>query len=389
MMPEREPNADPIQLGQFTEADLLAWIEGELVGPDSARLEAALAEHPRLDAWARALRADRWALGLLSDVAAPAGLVESTIERARHEALVGIAGSDSALIDGATVRSRYRLVRPSPLGERVGVVVRSRLVRRSALAAAAVLGLTLAGLWGATALQRWIGTRPVGGPALADRTRVPGAAGIESDASPRLADGGDVSEPGAQRVAKASAGGEAPAQTIRVATLDEALALVRSNRLVIRVRVAQDTAGLDRLVARSARTVGSWRVSDQPGAAIERIASAAFRRGLEELDRARETTPTMAADGDAVEGAGAGSAFVPRRARLIGVYRIQTLVTPGAIRSIRARLEAAGTDLRFEALDEAIVPTWLDVPEAVLWWDQPADAWVPRGTIPVIVERLE
>src|ERR1043165_5658875 len=85
-----QPEAfDPRRSGAVGEGDLMAYAEGELSPERTDQVRAWTSQRPRMHERLETIRREREILRSIEDEMAPAGLVESAIQIAEREALLG------------------------------------------------------------------------------------------------------------------------------------------------------------------------------------------------------------------------------------------------------------------------------------------------------------
>lgn len=174
--------------------------------------------------------------------------------------------------------------------------------------------------------------------------------------------------------------------------IEQALELAREGRLAVRVTARNPRAVAESLaqktsVAPDARR--TWRMLPADQETI-RIATAGVAT-REEVERWREWNRSFAMislDAPAPVRTGVNDeAYDPRLDN--GVYVIDATATPQAIGMVKSVVTAAanaaspGCAVEFIEIGESSTP--VNSVEGVMWWTQPASAWVSRASIPVVV----
>ncbi|MDX9912675.1 MAG: hypothetical protein RBS39_12670 [Phycisphaerales bacterium] len=384
------------------EGVVLAWIEGELSGPEADAVARAVALDPALRDWAAAVRRDRAAMSTLPEERAPARVmrgVEQALER--HVLMAARVAAPERAGDEGPGAIPVSIVLPPryTLGERVGDVLAHRWFGRGVRFAAAAV------LLGAAGVGVWIGSAWLGrgsGPAIASR---------EVDkSSPLLEEPIDASEVGALALAPHAgladaldgaliekAEGEGASDALAATgtfgptiepelTLARAAELARTGRLVVRVRTGDPMQGVDATAAITERlvrmrgvhaldrevslamgealagpgtaTMFDFAMADDAGATALREQRAAGRDASRNEPDARQVAAVLVGEVDADE---------RELERLLRVLRQRGSVT----------LEPAPTNVSAgPALDA----------ESLLWWSEPPAHWSPRGRVLIVVE---
>lgn len=329
------------------EALALDAIEGVLAPTDRPRLDQLLAATPGLASEIdRLSRAKAATAALAALEPAEPDWAEAVVDRFEAERWHGSP-------------SRASISRMDPQSRPLRFPVSARSARALAIAASlgvvAVLAFTF--LESNTPNPH---SPPVPAIAHADETPAPIAAADPSDSS-ALADGA-VEQRTLERAQTDWARTDSSEPT-----LDEAVALLADQRLVIRAlapRTEVARAGGDALDAEST----AWKLLG-PAPAL----AARFDRPATQAVFALDE-PT----GRTVE--------IPRP-RLDAVWTARLDQDPAAIASLVHSLESLGLIVRLEAADEPIEPD--PTLDDALWWDRAPSTWQPFGMAPVVIDRLD
>lgn len=375
-MNERPSNPAPKPVD---EALLLDWIDGRLTPEAQERLEAASGRSglrrriAQMQANARALRS-------LGEEQAPAGLRERVLAALERDALVamehnGKADTPIAFADHVAVRGSSRWASRGP-----------------AMALAAGLVLLVAGgvYWSVLLFdhakpnpRRTDSTGPIAAVTPREAATGPGPIDtLPTDAAPTI-----MADAGASRVAAAAEAFVGPPRPPMTAA--RAVELAGEGRLAVRV-YTNDTQGLRHVEAVGAGKSGhDWSLRKALPPAV--TLALAGEGASSDLVMASSREPAAALIAPLL---GPNAAFTMPRAddplrHVRGAYVLDVPAAPEAFERVEALL-AESLDGRLE-LEELPAPVELTptTPERVVWWTQPPAEWVPRVTVPVIVERGE
>lgn len=394
------------------EAELLAYIEGELPSERAEQVERALAADPRTQHRVEALRNDRALLsGFEAEEAAPDWLLDGVREQLERDALFNPAAEPDAR--GQIPVSRVVPSRGPILARLFGPFG----VARAAIAAGLLLLVGGGAYWAGVMSVRSSIERPLGlsGDSIAMHTDELASPEPDRSAASRPPAPTEPDAPSrARALIETAPAPEATEQTLLAdllraderidpeppVTLEEAVTLAREGRLAVRITSrdrATTESRLATLVERTRRQRGLWRLTDSVPTAY-----AAVVRGQEQLIAARrhdavrsDDDPALAAGRGADErlrirgtrGAEPTPPQLPRGARPPSLYLLEVRAEDASLEAV-LRVLATGTDrtAAFERLHSAVTPGPVLDPGAVLWWAGPPSNWIRRVPVPVIVE---
>ena len=365
---------------------LAALVEGDL-GSDEADAvrERLLVADPELAHRVELMCQDRVMLRTLGDEQPPSGLAESVIVRLEREALLGLAGADSG---GAIPLSRVRTVRPSRwagAGRWLTTPAGAGLAMAAGLALAIGSTLRVLPKNTVTPLPEWLGAIALNNTEISER-------GVEAEGPVAKAVLGTVPDAPAGDALADTAAKPAPQpapEMVFTSDWDRALALLAEGRLLVGVRsVEPETtmAQIDRLRGWTPRPGEAWGLDAE---VAEPVATAMHARFEPVAPEVGETA--FAAEGDdRAAGAAPRVAVAPRPSALEAIYMADARADTAAMASLRAALSVGdGQTAVFEELAEPLELPRVLTPESVLWWGRPADEWVSRAFVPVVIERVE
>ncbi len=442
----------PIPEG-VSEADLLDLVEGRLHGERRAAVEAALTRQgdPALARLVRGMSADHAALVTVAREFTPAEpsreLVEKAVARAERELAAEVASAGERWVLGNDIEEPETSYIPvstvQPVRGREGVLAsffNGVLARRFAVAAGVLLAVGV-GAWGVIAIGSAIwpsrvapGGLGAGGVAVDDRE--------PDESTPRVALNGGGS---GQTPLKATTsinpameesgvviamGGDSP--LVKKIEPTRTLALAQEGKLVLKVwampgRGYEAALRCDALANRQGRGGGDehatstarWGIGYDDPASLPPAYAALARPTFVDTSRSpAPSLPTYAGDKPGAASTPTPSVQPPRNgdARQGGnlwgvrrVYLVEVEATPEALAAFLADMEAMQGDLDdTTAVDTIGEPKVLGVnyveseapipvasspntsdADQLFWWNAPADRWVRRVVVPVVVESVE
>ncbi len=352
------------------EETLLDWVEGRL---DAPRI-ASLSQGPRgarLAATVRAMQADRASLAALPAIAAPIDFSEGVLARLDREALAALTQGPAVEDHPPISIEAYRPRRAAPVW-----------LPRAAMAAGFLLLVGGAGLFVAQTYGLFA-TRPAehGMVAMNDQpesTFLPQPGQTRGDT--HIALGSDPSaEAFAAGAATEFATVDATAQTARL------LAQAREGRLVIRV-VARERG--ERVANVPPHTIvsrdGAWRLEDRVQADVLDAVRPIMHESRARRDEISQAMRSIASSRTAP----APQLAKQERSVSDEAFVLDLNATPEAFESAcRALRERLGADLVFDTLPEPLPASLPADVSDLAWWNQPADHWSLRVSIPLVVER--
>ncbi len=374
----------------LSEEQIVDWIDGNVSAEEAAALARA-SGRPDLSARVGQMQRQKAVLASLHDEKAPAELYDRVMAAVEREVLLGVAEGPATGI----VEPRLRLA-----GGREGLSGRaSRVVQgnlpRMALAAGLLLmvgGLAYFGTVAYKATQKPIA------PTLTEHsagglTELAIAAG-EPTAGNKEAAGGVAERAGDVPAAKhgapetmALADAQPPSREVPV---ERAVELAGEGRLAIRV-LATKPENLSRIERDVSKPKGDrqWRMTrDVPADVVAAVVPA----------RKVGNGPVVAGERSALSligpyiGPGAAismmTAAADPLARVKGTFLVDVPVT-------REQLNVVATVFKnqlnarvvFEEMPKALHAPASPQPQDVLWWTQAPSQWVPRATVPLVVEQ--
>ncbi len=404
------------------EADLLAWVEGERLSPETdAAVARLLLSDPRLARELEGMRRDRVALQSLEDVKAPAGLIES-VESAlqpllERQLLLGLQ-------DGEPVESRpvVSMVRPEKRGI-FQTFLADRSGRRMAMAAGLLLVVGGGTYWATTMLsnppaktlivalnsekqkdlakpEAIVATNPPA-PGAAPEVRVETPAPISLTAAPAKA-ATPVDSPTSVAVVEPETKDAVMVGPTRVA-VDPTLAaeLAREGKLVIRVVSSQagrtpatvadhlkkECAGPGWKLASEVPPAVAVAVAPEPVDWVRVVASQpkVEPEVMASADHDAATGPIMGPPAPQVEPQQIEMEQIP------SVYMLQARLDAATMAAVRTSLQKAGRadevvfEERYESLPLDQSSPILN-PNAMVWWTNPPSGWTRWGEVPVVID---
>lgn len=363
---------------------LAGLVEGDL---DDARADAVreqlLAADPEIAHRVEMMCQDRVMLRTLGDERPPPGLADAVIARLEREALLGLADGDTT--GGPIPISRVREHRTSRWAG-TGRWLASPAGAGLALAAALALavGITLQVLPGRGSAQPKAGDL---GPIAKNDTTVPERAMSSEPTADQTAIAAEVPDPPPMEIAKAEVPEPAPAELFSD-DWDRALSLMAEGRLLVRVRSVEPTeteARLAGFVGRADRPGEAWRL----GSEVDQPVATALETKFAPVRQAEEPR-AFASDAQGPQPDIPDMHPREKRSPLEAVYLADTRADRAALASLSAALSLGdGQRAVFEELPEPLGLPSVLTPDAVLWWGRPANEWVKRGFVPVVIERVE
>lgn len=363
----------------LSEEQILDWIEGRLTPEEEARLSSR-SGRAGLDQRVAQMKAHRRILAAAGTVAAPPELHQRVMSALERELLL----TDERQATGAIPISSVVVVRSSR-------DARSRWRYAAPLAFAASLTLLVGGV----GYWNWVTSRG-GSPSLGGGQgpiALEAATDQASDAAgASLAKGEPEGVPVPAKESVPSAATHAVLAAHRPAVIDEkrAIALAQEGRLVMRV-LSDDLSGLTGLEQETTRKTSrrEWRLNTQVD---ESLAMAVRPRNIpfglgspQEFTHASEAALSLL--GPKAMLSWPKPALIDRASRVRATYVADVPMRENTLKAVRAvfadRLDAK---VVFEELAEPVeTARRLDV-ESSLWWTQPANRWVKRVSVPIVVE---
>lgn len=413
-----------VPAGKPSEEVLLAWFDGELAAAEQARLTSIYPELARMVARMRADAGLVRSLGLERAPEAICGRVMDVLER---EALVG-TGLESGVeqVAEAPVSFNIETIRAS----RTQTVEGARSFGHGWYALAAGVALLVSGGVYLSTMTK-VGTKtatPAGvGPMLAKtdarafekpgvssetggelkialapkKEAMPSEAGLRSAGATGVSSGVTpaVVTPGApDPIVIASNASAAPVDPLASITPEQAIALAREGRLVVRV-YANDARSLAKIERSHGHdNAENFRLmKDVPSNVIAAVVPVRDTSGFS-ADRVRERQ--VIADSETGSARAIDRDSLPRSEQPVVVSPID-LPGTGALKTYLADLQGTveafaamqasfedglkGT-AEFDILDTPLALQLPEDPDSILWWMQAPSEWAVRFVVPVVVE---
>lgn len=363
------------------EAELLAWIEGEVDDATDDRMQRLLKAAPHDDAKGIvAMRRDAILLNTMTADQAPEGLVESAIAQAQVDLERGMLLEDGQPIPFGQARTKV-VHAPSRLLD----LVFDSMVGRLAIAAVLVLS-------GGSAVYLAMGvwnTTPAPTPndtSLAINDEDEPLNEIANEGPELTLAGTDTPEPPIEQARPASVEEGVVAEPM---PMELATTLCAERRLLIRVTTESSLDTLARLdgFVRESHRGRPWSLARSHDASL--IAAVESR-----LPRMRDVTTSLPETILADEDDPIAPIDLPR-SPMPPIPEIAPSIYVASVRMDSSSLEAlvtamqrgAVTGIELLELDEPLpVPDAAPTRDSILWWGRPVEEWLPRTDVAVVIE---
>ncbi|MFO0830231.1 MAG: hypothetical protein U0637_00170 [Phycisphaerales bacterium] len=374
----------------LSEEQLVDWIDGNVSPEDASRL-ARSSGRPDLAGRVAQMQRQKAVLASVEDEQAPAELYDRVMAAVERDVLLGVARAPSPDI----VEPRLQLA-----GVETGVGARATRalqgnMPRFALAAGLLLMAGGLAYFGSIAYQA--SKKPLVKIAQNDpsgTSNTPGspvAGGTRSVAEDRgVANEGTAHGGAAPEGAAPQPVSVAQEPTLREVGVDEAVALAAEGRLAIRV-LAQKPENMARIERDVSKPTGErqWRLTrGVPAEVVAAVVPA--RQG--------SSAPTVASGHSALSlispfiGPGAAismlTAAADPLARVKGTFLVDVPATREQLNVVATVFKnQLGAAVVFEELPSPVDAPSIPQAQDLLWWTQPSGQWVPRATVPLVVEQ--